>query len=360
MCQPSPQLLLQALQAPQWANLQGSGSTVLHPAVSSRMPLHDRPPFSGISLIFRERYFCPLTALAAHWLHSDHSDTLQSFFAWHSAGQVFVSRSEPPQGSPHSLLVCATRRCRSQRPVHVGVVHSPQESNKHGLGMHSGVQLLTKGHTLTFSWLPVHLLLSWPWKMKPFVASFFKVIARFRMVVAEPQPALHEVESDHSVHTQNAVLWQVLVQFDTSLATFGSHGFPQWFGSFSMERCLKRCPPHLLQSPHSDQEPHWQSWQSRGWQRCVLQGIVMMRVPSQGLPPWDGGVTTDRFLSIWPPPQGAVQTDHFSHSPSLQSTAGFSPQSEGTGSPTIGLQGSITLSGESMHGLPLPEAKTLM
>jgi len=110
----------------------------------------------------------------------------------------------------------------------VGSCHSPQGANLQGLGSHFGWQLSTTGHALTLSCVPAHLLSGAPWKMKLREGlSSESLMTLFRMLVPEPQPALHAVDCDHSVHSQKAVFWHSLVQFETSLALFASQGLPQ-------------------------------------------------------------------------------------------------------------------------------------
>mmetsp|Transcript_76694 Transcript_76694/g.225143 ORF Transcript_76694/g.225143 Transcript_76694/m.225143 type:complete len:720 (+) Transcript_76694:424-2583(+) len=227
--QPAPQLLLQAVHAPQELNLQGSGSSSSHGAVSCRGPVQGSPPNWGGRTTSRERNRWLLPAPeAGQWLHSRQAESSQSTGRSQAASQRLVSSSGPEQGSPHSLFVTSMARCLSHSPTHVGSCHSPQGANLQGLGSHFGWQLSTTGHALTLSCVPAHLLSGAPWKMKLREGlSSESLMTLFRMLVPEPQPALHAVDCDHSVHSQKAVFWHSLVQFETSLALFASQGLPQ-------------------------------------------------------------------------------------------------------------------------------------
>jgi len=90
--------------------------------------------------------------------------------------------------------------------VQAGSDHELQSPNSQWTGSHGAPQLRVLGQTLMLSCVPRHLALSGSSTLKmnsPSSGSFFlSVMARLRMVVAEPQPSPQVLASDHAVQTQ--------------------------------------------------------------------------------------------------------------------------------------------------------------
>mmetsp|Transcript_56782 Transcript_56782/g.149405 ORF Transcript_56782/g.149405 Transcript_56782/m.149405 type:complete len:400 (-) Transcript_56782:57-1256(-) len=334
---------------------------MLQAMVSLRGPLQAMPPLSGFWSISLERYLWPnwKSVQALHWAHAESS---QSLGALHVVAHRFVASREPWHGSPSSLFATMMVRWRSHRPTQEGAFQSLHWLNTQSTAVLFPLQLWMKGHSATFSWVPVHLLLFPPLKKKasPFALGR-RSMERLCSVVCLPQLAPQCSDSDHSPQVQKKSLAQSLVQFDVSFAAASSQGLPHWFGSFSMERCRKRCPPHCVQSPHADQASNWQSWQTIRSHGSALQGFVAATLDSHGLPPRFAGLATARFRSVWPPPHVAVHADQSSHKLISQSAGGSSLHWSGSCSPSWPeLQVVIIFRASWLHSVPLPEAYVVM
>mmetsp|Transcript_70987 Transcript_70987/g.196025 ORF Transcript_70987/g.196025 Transcript_70987/m.196025 type:complete len:253 (+) Transcript_70987:2234-2992(+) len=161
VCLPTPHVLLQEVHSCQFEKTHGTGAGPLpHGSVSSRLPVHGSPPFSGGLRTVRWRKTWPVAFW--HWLHSDQPERAQSTgFKRHSSGTCSTdSILEPAHGVPHSLftmlMVLSRKRSPVQRPRES--YHSPQSLNSQSTGVQSS-QLGRSGQVPHIS--------SNPWQVSP-------------------------------------------------------------------------------------------------------------------------------------------------------------------------------------------------
>mmetsp|Transcript_41859 Transcript_41859/g.119446 ORF Transcript_41859/g.119446 Transcript_41859/m.119446 type:complete len:225 (+) Transcript_41859:2027-2701(+) len=223
---PPPQDFWQADQSAHWDSLQSTAANWLQRCVSFSVVLQGVPSKVGCCTIERSRKRWPTLPLMWHPLQAVQSERAQSSRSGLGTRQRLVSPSGPWQATPHSLLVTAMLRRRSQRPVPVGGLQAPHWANTQSRGTQGAVQGCMLGQSLTFICAPWHLTESEPANRKS-AAEAFRLSARVRSMVPVPQPVPQPLGADHSVQVQKSVSLQWPVQLDTSLALWRSHILPQ-------------------------------------------------------------------------------------------------------------------------------------
>eukprot|EP00416_Gambierdiscus_australes_P031590 CAMPEP_0171087504 /NCGR_PEP_ID=MMETSP0766_2-20121228/20193_1 /TAXON_ID=439317 /ORGANISM="Gambierdiscus australes, Strain CAWD 149" /LENGTH=455 /DNA_ID=CAMNT_0011545215 /DNA_START=283 /DNA_END=1646 /DNA_ORIENTATION=- len=109
-------------------------------------------------------------------------------------------------------------------------------------------------------------------------------------------------------------------------------------------------PSALSQALQSPQSSHAQScgWQSAE-QGVRKQPSTSLSASTQGRPPKAGNATMSRERVLEPPPQLAVQSPHSSQDPTWQSRAGPVPQPNGLCCPGPGLHGAVCFMGPTQN-----------
>jgi len=148
--------------------------------------------------------------------------------------------------------------------------------------------------------------------------------------------------------------------FSVSLVAPDSQGSPHWFWRCSISRCRKRWPPHLVQSPHSDQTSHLQSRHTSAAHGSVLHGAVSASSSWHGGPSLAAGLRIWRERLFWPPSHDVLHFDHSSQVASLHARSGSRPHVVEGCSPWAGLHGETSFRLSLKHVLPLPEANCVM